>query len=553
MVCKVINCVCFSTKRCSWARGSGKKSFKNIDDEVKETNCNAYIVPLEKTAPMTSDFRGLINRLDEMVLADPKKLENVVTSNSSSHDYPDKISFTGSPLLDPITTSSCEVLEAAKRRKNTNENHLDKSKNYYFFDGCNQNVVPKELEFFEKFRGEEPAPAPGYLPVPINHLDNLEQMPRLLEVLSSTSMSVVRGLGDVIGLNPDDFLIETLAKVLHDYDLICLRQMPQKATTNYWSVQLKGKKRPNPREWACYDAHHTKKLDEFSEYYETIQDLVREAILQLNNNLEEVEKIIEELANKMKESSMSMGGIDGRCHNGRIRYQYEFDGFYDLVETSSDGCGTLLNFAGEMIDGLNKPQMYLKLPGARTTGHLENNCLASLNYNMAPEDCVWYGVPMEYAAEFQKIIAKKMSLLTMLVEQFWSCEEEILKARIPLQMFIQKPGELDYVGIGTYHWVQSNGFARNLKWNLATPTFTELAVAAACYDHYVANKYSSEYCLEMVMQRAEMDEKMKKLVKSILMRSVKNAVKYSSIMSPLSSSKSTFQNKKGKPANGASD
>ena len=167
--------------------------------------------------------------------------------------------------------------------------------------------------------------------------------------------------------------------------------------------------------------------------------------------------------------------------------------------------------------------MYLKLPGARTTGHLENNCLTSLNYNMGPGDCVWYGVPMEYAAELQKIIAKKMSLLTMLVEQFWGCEEEILKAGIPLQKFIQKPGDLAYVGIGTYHWVQSNGFATNLSWNLATPTYTQLAVAAACHDHYLANKYSSLMPIEniawnMVMRKAEMDEKMKKLLKNILMR-----------------------------------
>ncbi|KAF1759783.1 hypothetical protein GCK72_016250 [Caenorhabditis remanei] len=521
---------------------AARRVLKYIEDEVKESNCNAYMVPLEETAPMTWDFRGLSERLDEMVLADPIELDDV---SASTHDYPDKISFTGAPLLDPMTTSSHEVLEAAKRRRNTNENHVyqkfDKTKNKYFFDDCNQIVVSKELEFFERFRGEEPAPAPGYLPVPIYQVDSLEQMPRVLEVLSTTSMSVVRGLGDVIGLNPDDFLIETLAKVKHDYDLICLRQIPQKATTNYWCIPWKGKKGAMPCGWACYEAHHTKKLGDFSGYYEKIQELVREAISQIETNPEDVDKITEELANKMKDSSMPLDGITGIAKDATMS---AFGTNMDLTDAKTwprqaanvtrfpdafrpDGCGTLLNYAGEMIAGLNKPQMYLKLPGARTIGHLENNCLASLNYNIGPGDCIWYGIPMEYAAQVQKIVAKRMKSQKMLIEGFWGCEAEIIAAGIPLQKFIQKPGDLVYVGIGTYHWVQSNGFTTNLSWNLATPTYIQLAVAAACHDYYLANKYPSLMPIEviawnMVMQRAEMDEKMKQLVKSILMRSLAN-------------------------------
>ncbi|EFP03447.1 hypothetical protein CRE_09573 [Caenorhabditis remanei] len=658
-----------------------------VSTSYDESNCNAYMVPLEETAPMTSDFRGLSERLDEMVLADPIELDDV---SASTHDYPDKISFTGAPLLDPLTTSSHEVIEAAKRRRNTNENHVyqkfDKTKNKYFFDDCNQNVVPKELEFFERFRGEEPAPAPGYLPVPIYQVDSLEQMPRVLEVLSTTSMSVVRGLGDVIGLNPDDFLIETLAKVKHDYDLICLRQIPQKATTNYWCIPKKGKKGAMPRGWACYDAHHTKKLGDFSGYYEKIQELVREGLQQpptvvtvqdmipfplpysappalymysvfdfpapelptppettrkrtsdgvdidskrmkteaegtdsdcwldveiypsedsFTENMQMVEvpeevnqpedpidlvnhlvanqesstssevparrrsKRLETIPTKIsasftrkpraprvqpvraqprnrygkinvhrdsrlwfaKSSIMCVSRRNGVAEAARRVFKYIEDEVKNVTRFPDafrpDGCGTLLNYAGEMIAGLNKPQMYLKLPGGRTIGHLENNCLASLNYNTGPGDCIWYGIPMEYAAQVQKIVAKRMKSQKMLIEGFWGCEAEIIAAGIPLQKFIQKPGDLVYVGIGTYHWVQSSGFTTNLSWNLATPTYIQLAVAAACHDYYLANKYPSLMPIEviawnMVMQRAEMDEKMKRLVKSILMRSLAN-------------------------------
>ena len=37
-----------------------------------------------------------------------------------------------------------------------------------------------------------------------------------------------------------------------------------------------------------------------------------------------------------------------------------------------------------------------QVPGARTPGHTENNCLASVNINVGPGDCEWFAVPYEY-------------------------------------------------------------------------------------------------------------------------------------------------------------
>lgn len=38
----------------------------------------------------------------------------------------------------------------------------------------------------------------------------------------------------------------------------------------------------------------------------------------------------------------------------------------------------------------------LQVPGARTPGHQENNNFCSININIGPGDCEWFGVPDAY-------------------------------------------------------------------------------------------------------------------------------------------------------------
>ncbi|KAF1756005.1 hypothetical protein GCK72_012458 [Caenorhabditis remanei] len=62
---------------------------------------------------------------------------------------------------------------------------------------------------------------------------------------------------------------------------------------------------------------------------------------------------------------------------------------------SPNGKGDLLNYAGENIAGLNSAQLYVKVPGSRTSIHPENSALASFNHNIGPGDCVRYCVPLK--------------------------------------------------------------------------------------------------------------------------------------------------------------
>ena len=63
--------------------------------------------------------------------------------------------------------------------------------------------------------------------------------------------------------------------------------------------------------------------------------------------------------------------------------------------------GNMLSHIGHQILGMNTIQLYLKVPGARTPGHQENNNFAAVNINIGPGDSEWFGVPNEYWGALQ--------------------------------------------------------------------------------------------------------------------------------------------------------
>lgn len=55
-----------------------------------------------------------------------------------------------------------------------------------------------------------------------------------------------------------------------------------------------------------------------------------------------------------------------------------------------------LSHLGYDLKGMNTAQFYMKIPGCRTPAHLENNSFCSVNLNIGPGDCEWFGVSYEY-------------------------------------------------------------------------------------------------------------------------------------------------------------
>lgn len=108
--------------------------------------------------------------------------------------------------------------------------------------------------------------------------------------------------------------------------------------------------------------------------------------------------------------------------------------------------GNLLSHVGYTILGMNSVQLYMKVPGSRTPGHQENNNLCSVNINIGPGDCEWFGVAHEYWGVVNRLCEK--SGVNYLTGSWWPILEDLYHANIPVYRFIQKPGDLVFVNTG---------------------------------------------------------------------------------------------------------
>ncbi|KAK2703970.1 hypothetical protein QYM36_017691 [Artemia franciscana] len=68
--------------------------------------------------------------------------------------------------------------------------------------------------------------------------------------------------------------------------------------------------------------------------------------------------------------------------------------------------GNMLSHVGHPILGMNTVQLYMKVPGSRTPGHQENNNFCSVNINIGPGDCEWFGVPDAYWGSLRSLCEK---------------------------------------------------------------------------------------------------------------------------------------------------
>ena len=65
--------------------------------------------------------------------------------------------------------------------------------------------------------------------------------------------------------------------------------------------------------------------------------------------------------------------------------------------------GNFLSHLGYDLKGMNTAQFYMKIPGNRTPAHLENNSFCSVNLNIGPGDCEWFGVSYEYYPQIDQM------------------------------------------------------------------------------------------------------------------------------------------------------
>ncbi|XP_028968130.1 histone demethylase UTY [Galendromus occidentalis] len=124
----------------------------------------------------------------------------------------------------------------------------------------------------------------------------------------------------------------------------------------------------------------------------------------------------------------------------------------------------MLSHVGHTILGMNTVQLYMKVPGSRTPGHQENNNFCSVNINIGPGDCEWFGVDDAYWGDIHALCERNGT--SYLFGSWWPLQEDLLAANIPVYRFTQKPGDTVFVNAGCVHWVQASGWCNNVAWNI---------------------------------------------------------------------------------------
>ncbi|CAF0792717.1 unnamed protein product, partial [Didymodactylos carnosus] len=142
--------------------------------------------------------------------------------------------------------------------------------------------------------------------------------------------------------------------------------------------------------------------------------------------------------------------------------------------------GNILSHVGYTILGMNSVQLYMKVPGSRTPGHQENNNFCSVNMNIGPGDCEWFGISNEYWGVINQLCEKNGT--NFLTGSWWPILDDLYEANVPVYRFLQKPGDLVWVNCGCIHWVQSVGWCNNIAWNVGPLTHQQYTISIERYE-----------------------------------------------------------------------
>ncbi|VDO20343.1 unnamed protein product [Haemonchus placei] len=186
------------------------------------------------------------------------------------------------------------------------------------------------------------------------------------------------------------------------------------------------------------------------------------------------------------------------------------------------GCN-MLSHLGHTVLGMNTTQLYMKVPGSRTPAHQENNCFASININVGPGDCEWFGCPYEYWGVIDRMCRERN--LDFLKGSFWPNFEDLVEEGVPVYRFTQKAGDLVWVGGGCVHWVQATGWCNNIAWNVGPLTASQLQISIFSYEWNKLQSYKSlvpmqHLCWQLAKNIRFTNQKVFTLIRGQLIRSL---------------------------------
>ncbi|XP_043190605.1 lysine-specific demethylase 6A-like, partial [Amphibalanus amphitrite] len=189
--------------------------------------------------------------------------------------------------------------------------------------------------------------------------------------------------------------------------------------------------------------------------------------------------------------------------------------------------GNMLSHVGHPILGMNTVQLYMKVPGSRTPGHQENNNFCSININIGPGDCEWFGVPDAYWGVINNLCEKNG--ISYLHGSWWPDMDELLDHGVPVYRFMQRPGDLVWVNTGCVHWVQASGWCNNIAWNVGPLTARQHRLAVERYEWNKLQRFKSIVPMQhlswnLARNIRVSDPKLHRSIKTVLLKGLKQVM-----------------------------
>jgi histone demethylase len=330
-------------------------------------------------------------------------------------------------------------------------------------------------------------------PAPSVILENKKDAfsPSLEYFCLSHPISVVRGLAHVLRLDLSLFSTKTLVDTDPGH-VVEIRSQRQQASDENWDAHGKRKV------WRCDSQSSCTTLLKYAQYQaHSFQEAVRDEKLSMSTSSSANNNSISKLLSTKTEPSAPSPSLNA---SPRAKKAFKTIKFGTNVDLSDEvkwkpqlqelaklppfmrvvSAGNMLTHVGYKIDGVNALQMYLKVPGCRTPGHQENNAFCSLNINIGPGDCEWFGVDEKYWTLIEELCERHN--VDFLNGSWWPSLDDLHAATIPVYRFLQKPGDLVWVNAGCVHWVQSTGWCNNVSWNIGPLVYAQYKSAIERYE-----------------------------------------------------------------------
>lgn len=332
-----------------------------------------------------------------------------------------------------------------------------------------------------------------YPPTPSTYLENKKDASSLdlQKWIYSHPVAVVRGLAGALKLDLGLFSTKSLVEANADH-IVEVRTQHQQPSDENWDSTGK------MQVWPCESSRSYTSIAKYAQYQaQSFQESLKEEHEKAHGIYHDTDSD--------SGSSSNVKGLKGK----KEKPPFKVIKFGTNVDLSDEvkwraqlqeltklpamfrvvSANNMLSHVGHNILGMNTVQLYMKVPGSRTPGHQENNNFCSVNINIGPGDCEWFATPPEYWGAIHNLCEKHG--MNYLSGSWWPLVDDLYENNIPLYRFIQRPGDLVWVGPGAVHWVQAVGWCNNIAWNVAPFTAQEYHLAMDRYEWNKLNAYKS--------------------------------------------------------------